>query len=270
VQADQADELLLGIRAGSSLTPALYALVGLVQTGRSCEAIAWCDRLLKEDWIDRVPMRRAMIGTIESVAMLSAGDSATAQRSIREVLVAVPPPAWGVVVGLPLSVAIRAAVELGLTDAARSYLAVPVPPAMFDTPFAFPYLLALGSYHAAMGHPESALTHTRSCLELITRWGIGTPEIAAGPAGLEVSPLVPLAEDVQRLFEAGRDESGSDDGAKLTDAEQRVAALAAAGNTNRQIAERLFITVSTVEQHLTKIYRKLNLSSRSGLQRHSC
>jgi DNA-binding NarL/FixJ family response regulator len=50
----------------------------------------------------------------------------------------------------------------------------------------------------------------------------------------------------------------------LTRAEQRVAELAAAGNTNRQIAENLFITV---KQHLTKIYRKLNVRSRSGLWR---
>jgi DNA-binding CsgD family transcriptional regulator len=53
--------------------------------------------------------------------------------------------------------------------------------------------------------------------------------------------------------------------AGLTDAERRVAALAAAGATNRQIAGKLFITVSTVEQHLTKIYRKLKVRRRSAL-----
>jgi DNA-binding CsgD family transcriptional regulator len=46
---------------------------------------------------------------------------------------------------------------------------------------------------------------------------------------------------------------------KLSDAERRVAELAAAGYTNREIAEKLYITISTVEQHLTKIYRKLNV-----------
>lgn len=51
----------------------------------------------------------------------------------------------------------------------------------------------------------------------------------------------------------------------LTTAEQRVAALAALGSTNQQIAERLKVTVSTVEQHLTKIYRKLNVSRRTEL-----
>ena len=51
----------------------------------------------------------------------------------------------------------------------------------------------------------------------------------------------------------------------LSDAEIRVASLAADGLTNRQIAERLEITVSTVEQHLTRVYRKLRISSRNDL-----
>nr|ADU56066.1 hypothetical protein CA37-43 [uncultured organism CA37] len=306
-KTDRTDQILLGIRAGA-LTPALYALLALVQTGRLEEAITWCDRLLKEEWISRTPMRRVMIETIQSVAMLRAGDSASALRRIREVFDAVPPPAWGVVAGLPLSVALRASTDLGDTDAARSYLAVPVPSAMFDTPFALPYLSALGWYHLAMGHPESALMHTRSCLELLTRWGVDAEEIAAGPAGLDVSQRSPSSTEdrvgaaSRCLFGGGDPTPGqraattvsphsgtggrrgerrhggkhagaaqhvADDDAKLTDAEQRVAALAAAGNTNRQIAESLFITVSTVEQHLTKIYRKLNLRSRSGLRRYS-
>jgi DNA-binding CsgD family transcriptional regulator len=54
--------------------------------------------------------------------------------------------------------------------------------------------------------------------------------------------------------------------AALSDAELRVAVLAAEGNTNRQIADRLFITVSTVEQHLTRIYRKLDVQRRTDLR----
>jgi DNA-binding CsgD family transcriptional regulator/tetratricopeptide (TPR) repeat protein len=54
----------------------------------------------------------------------------------------------------------------------------------------------------------------------------------------------------------------------LTDAEMRVAQLAASGYTNRQIAERLYITVSTVEQHLTRVYRKLKVGNRSDLRVH--
>ncbi|WP_331461211.1 helix-turn-helix transcriptional regulator [Micromonospora tarapacensis] len=53
--------------------------------------------------------------------------------------------------------------------------------------------------------------------------------------------------------------------ATLSDAERRVASLAAYGHTNREISSKLFITVSTVEQHLTRIYRKLNVNSRAEL-----
>jgi DNA-binding CsgD family transcriptional regulator len=51
----------------------------------------------------------------------------------------------------------------------------------------------------------------------------------------------------------------------LSEAERRVAALAAAGYTNREISEKLYITISTVEQHLTRTYRKLNVTRRTDL-----
>jgi DNA-binding CsgD family transcriptional regulator len=51
----------------------------------------------------------------------------------------------------------------------------------------------------------------------------------------------------------------------LTESERRVAAAAALGHTNREIAARLYVTVSTVEQHLTRVYRKLGISRRSEL-----
>lgn len=51
----------------------------------------------------------------------------------------------------------------------------------------------------------------------------------------------------------------------LSSAERRVAWLAGIGHSNREIADRLCITVSTVEQHLTKIYRKLGLKQRDDL-----
>lgn len=58
--------------------------------------------------------------------------------------------------------------------------------------------------------------------------------------------------------------------ALLSEAERKVAALAAQGRSNREISRTLFITVSTVEQHLTKVYRKLGVSSRSGLPVELC
>lgn len=51
----------------------------------------------------------------------------------------------------------------------------------------------------------------------------------------------------------------------LSESERRVASLAAGGFTNREISGRLHITMSTVEQHLTRVYRKLQINGREEL-----
>jgi DNA-binding CsgD family transcriptional regulator len=51
----------------------------------------------------------------------------------------------------------------------------------------------------------------------------------------------------------------------LTQAEERVARLAAGGMTNREIADALYMSVRTVEGHLSHIYRKLGVRSRTEL-----
>jgi DNA-binding CsgD family transcriptional regulator len=51
----------------------------------------------------------------------------------------------------------------------------------------------------------------------------------------------------------------------LTASEHQVATMAAAGRTNREIAQALFVTQRTVEIHLTNAYRKLAIAGRSEL-----
>jgi len=53
--------------------------------------------------------------------------------------------------------------------------------------------------------------------------------------------------------------------ATLTHVEQRIARLAADGLTNREIAEQMVVTVKVVERHLSRVYRKLEIRSRSRL-----
>ena len=51
----------------------------------------------------------------------------------------------------------------------------------------------------------------------------------------------------------------------LTASERRIAELASEGFTNREIAQQLFVTDRTVEGHLTSVFRKLRLDSRTEL-----
>ena len=51
----------------------------------------------------------------------------------------------------------------------------------------------------------------------------------------------------------------------LTPSEHRVVRLAADGKTNREVAQTLFVTMRTVEGHLTSAYRKLEIESRAQL-----
>ena len=50
----------------------------------------------------------------------------------------------------------------------------------------------------------------------------------------------------------------------LTPTEARVAELVAAGGTNREVADALFVSVHTIEANLKRIYRKLGIRSRTG------
>ena len=54
-------------------------------------------------------------------------------------------------------------------------------------------------------------------------------------------------------------------GEELTEAERRVAELAAGGLTNREVAAALYMSPKTVGANLTRIYRKLGINSRAEL-----
>lgn len=65
--------------------------------------------------------------------------------------------------------------------------------------------------------------------------------------------------------ELGRISGRRSSGDELTETEFRVAELAAAGRSNKEIAAELFMGVSTAESHLSHVYRKLGIRSRAGL-----
>jgi DNA-binding CsgD family transcriptional regulator len=109
----------------------------------------------------------------------------------------------------------------------------------------------LSNAHLALGEVERAQWAARQARSLADRCGIKTPESE-------------LAQPDAQQRESGKwvDKTRLD---QLSDAERRVAILAAYGYTNCQISSKLFITVSTVEQHLTRVYRKLGVAGRVEL-----
>jgi len=56
----------------------------------------------------------------------------------------------------------------------------------------------------------------------------------------------------------------------LTASERRVAEMASSGQSNREIAQGLFLTVKTVENHLSRVYTKLGVRSRLALPEALC
>jgi LuxR family maltose regulon positive regulatory protein len=81
--------------------------------------------------------------------------------------------------------------------------------------------------------------------------------LKAFPVGLQVSAVSQIPVKTYGLVE------------ELTPRELEVLQLIAAGDSNRAIADRLFITVSAVKKHTGNIYSKLNVSSRTQALAHA-
>jgi DNA-binding CsgD family transcriptional regulator len=72
-----------------------------------------------------------------------------------------------------------------------------------------------------------------------------------------VDALAALGDRPRHLQHSGRE--------ALTASERRVAELAGGGRSNRDIAQDLFITPKTVENHLGRVYVKLGIAGRREL-----
>ncbi|MEU4894806.1 AAA family ATPase [Streptomyces sp. NPDC044780] len=115
-------------------------------------------------------------------------------------------------------------------------------------------LADLAETHKQLGDLDTSRLMTRRALRLADSCGAEelSRSLQRTPARSALSEAARTGEDTAAFSE-------------LSDAESRVAALAASGYTNREIAAKLYITISTVEQHLTRVYRKINISQRREL-----
>ena len=112
-------------------------------------------------------------------------------------------------------------------------------------------LLDLGASYRAAGRRTAAREPLLEALALAAR---------CGAHALERRARTELGAIGVRPRAAARAGAGS-----LTPSERRVVELAAAGGTNREIAQALFVTEKTVETHLGRSFRKLDVSSRRQL-----
>ncbi|GAA1903160.1 AAA family ATPase [Streptomyces sodiiphilus] len=114
-------------------------------------------------------------------------------------------------------------------------------------------LVALGSALRRGGHRSDARKHLTDGLEIAR---------TSGASALENS-----AREELRLAGARPGRARVSSPAALTPAEERVAQKAAVGLSNREISQALFVTVKTVEWHLSQTYAKLGIGRRAELPR---
>ncbi len=121
-------------------------------------------------------------------------------------------------------------------------------PALLDRAAA---LTGLGTLEGRLGRVRQAREPLLRGLELAAHCG-AAPLAAQARAEISLIGLRP-----RRTALSGRD--------ALTAAEHRVSQMAAQGQTNRQIAQALFLSEKTIENHLTHAYAKLGIASRREL-----
>jgi DNA-binding CsgD family transcriptional regulator len=113
-------------------------------------------------------------------------------------------------------------------------------------------LVDLGAALRRENRRTEARQRLREGVDLALRCG------AFGLAGRANEEIAATGPRPRKILQTGLD--------ALTTSERRVGQLAADGMTNKEIAQTLFVTIKTVEVHLSHAYRKLEISSRAQLQ----
>jgi DNA-binding CsgD family transcriptional regulator len=235
-QVGRALELAERVWLAVSVNDALVTL-GLLELslGNLAEAAAFYRRVPADGWKRWCYCAggRTALDAVEALSAIGELDRA------REVMSALPADA----AELPVLEACVVAGEGNLERAIELIRSAPSPPSPFRRGRK---LLLLGRLQRQARHRSEA----RATLE------------AARLQFAELEAKLWLCRAVEELSRLG---GRSPAGATLTASELRVAELVASGLSNKEVASRLVVTVRTVEAHLSKIYAKLEIRSRTAL-----
>jgi DNA-binding CsgD family transcriptional regulator len=293
-----AEHIMQSCRLGeTSLEAVVSALLILVYGDKPDQAAGWCDAMLDQASRCGATTWQAVLGAARAEVSLRRGDLASAAEQADTALSLLPPQGWGVLIGYPLSTMLLANTAMGRLEAAADTFIRAVPDAMFETVIGMRYLHARGQYYMAAGRLLAAVDDFQTCENLMRNWSLDVRALVPsgsslaeatsrlgledfGTAAVPATALQPTREtsqtglvptqspsvlDAESTWAPVRNGTQVADRLPLSDAECRVAELAVCGHTNREIGQMLWITISTVEQHLTHVYRKLGVRGRDDL-----
>lgn len=252
----EAELASIGVAAGPMPENSLFGMILLfrahlrVEQGRFEEAIEdFAAMWAQTDSIGAGGGPRAMAGPFAVRAFMATGE----QGQARELVDSIMPEArrWGTAATSAHILRAAAGVaegEKGIDLLREAVAQMEGSPRRLERIHA---LVDLGAALRAAGRRAEARGPLREGFELARQCG------AARAARRARDELEATGETVRRYTPIGVE--------SLTPSERRVADLAASGMTNRQIAQTLFVTVKTVEAHLSAAYHKLDIRSRREL-----
>ena len=220
----------------------------LLAEGRADEALAQCDELERRIQPRIVAPAFAALGSLRARALAALGRREEGIPSVEDELDRARRSGAPGPIGRALRVLGELKGDAGVDDLRDAVAVLEGSLMRLERAKA---LAALGAALRRGRHATEAREPLRQALELADACG--------------AAPLVEFART--ELYASGarpRTDAASGVGA-LTASERRVASLAAEGNSNRDIAQALFVTPKTVEVHLSNAYRKLGIRGRREL-----
>ena len=216
--------------------------------GRRDDAIADLEEVGRRGEEGWRPWNPAMFPyrSVLALALLHAGDPARARELVVEDLDLAR--RWGGARAIGIAQRTRGVVMGDLDDLRAAVATLEGSGAALEYARA---LVDLVSAIARSGRRVEAREPLHTGLELAHRCG------ATALAARARTELVAAGARPRRVMRTGVD--------ALTPSELRVARMAADGMTNREIAQALFVTLRTVQVHLTHSYQKLGITSREEL-----